>query len=59
MWDRTRHVSTRNHGTIENKRMQSSDEEGSMMSDDRPNQARGRRSERGSVKDRKGERVSR
>lgn len=44
--DRKRQVPTRNHGTIENKRMQSSDEEGSMMSDDRPNQARGRKCKR-------------
>ncbi|KAK2866997.1 hypothetical protein Q8A67_025114 [Cirrhinus molitorella] len=54
-----RDVPTRNHRTIENKRMQGGDKEGNVMSDDRPNQARGRRSERGSVKDRKGERVSR
>ncbi len=59
-WNRTavgqRDVTTRNHGTIENKRMQGNDKEGNVMSDDRPNQARGR-NERGSVKDRKEESV--
>lgn len=52
---------TRNLGTMENKRTQGTDEEGNVMSDGKPSQgeARGRRSERESVKDRKGERVSR
>lgn len=51
---------TRNIKTMENKRTQGRDEEGNVMSDGKPNQGeRGRRSERESVKDRKGERVSR
>lgn len=61
-WNKTdvgqRDVTTRNHGTIGNKRMQGNDKEGNVMSDDRPNQARGR-NEKGSVKYRKGESVSR